>query len=130
MQRYKSLDEFFADQSPGKLKQINALRKIILEIEPTLLENLKWNAPNYQHKGEDRITFNVMNKQGKVKLLIHMGATKKESKSAPSILVDDEGIVEWNSDIRGTLTFIDLEDIASKKASLKKLIERWLAITV
>ena len=130
MQRYKSLDEFFANQTPEKLEQVNALRKIILEIEPTLMENLKWNAPNYVYKGQDRITFNLMNKQGQVKLLIHMGATRKESKSAQPVLDNDEGIVEWNSDIRGTLTFTDLEDIASKKILLKRIIERWLAITI
>lgn len=130
MQRYKSLDEFFANQTPEKLEQVNALRKIILEIEPTLMENLKWNAPNYVYKGQDRITFNLMNKQGQVKLLIHMGATRKESKSAQPVLDNDEGIVEWSSDIRGTLTFTDLEDIASKKILLKRIIERWLAITI
>lgn len=130
MNKYKTVDEFLSDQTPEKLEQINTLRKIIMRIEPTLIENIKWNAPNYVYKGEDRITFNLMNRQNQVKVLIHMGATKKENKAAKPVLVDDEGIVEWNSDIRGTLAFKDLQEITSREASLEKVIKRWLAIIV
>ncbi|NTV90402.1 MAG: DUF1801 domain-containing protein [Clostridiales bacterium] len=118
MDKYRTIDEFLSDQSSDKLEQINTLRELIIQVEPNLAENLKWNAPNYVYKGEDRITFNVMNKQDIVKVIIHMGATKKEDKKSNPILANDQGIVEWSSDIRGAISFDDISDIYSKMEML------------
>ena len=130
MNKYKTLAEFLADQTPDKLEQINKIRGLIVEVEPRLEENIKWNAPNYVHKGEDRITFNLMNKQNKVKLVSHMRATKKENKKGNPVLANDENIVDRNSDIRGTITFEDISDIEAKSESLKKVIRSWIALSV
>jgi uncharacterized protein YdhG (YjbR/CyaY superfamily) len=60
----------------NKQHQIDMLRSIILSVEPKLQEHIKWNAPSYVLNGEDRITFNLMNKESLVKLILHMGATR------------------------------------------------------
>lgn len=130
MNKYKTLKEFYDDQSEDRLKQIILVREVIMAAESSLQETLKWNAPNYTYKGEDRITFNVMNKQNKVKIVIHMGATKKENKSLKPVLIDASGLIEWNSNIRGTINFDDLNDIQSKQELLKKVITDWLALDV
>jgi uncharacterized protein YdhG (YjbR/CyaY superfamily) len=130
MNKYKTLEEFYNDQPEDRLKQIILVREVIMAAEPSLRETLKWNAPNYTYKGEDRITFNVMNKQNKVKIVIHMGATKKENKSIKPILTDAYGLIEWNSNIRGTIDFDDLNDVQSKQELLKKVITGWLALNV
>jgi hypothetical protein len=129
MKKYKTIAEFLEDQSPEQLEQITLLRTIIMGAEPSLTENLKWNAPNYVYKAEDRITFNLMNKEGKVKLILHMGATKKEEKKGQPVLIDNYGIVEWNSDIRGTITFKDIDDIKEKSIALSELIKKWLLVS-
>lgn len=128
MIKHKTLEEFFADQPKDKLDQVNALRSVILNSEPALVEGIKWNAPNYTFNGEDRMTFSLFNKQNKVKLVIHMGSTRKENKSGKPVLVEDEGIVEWNSDIRGTISFDNMTDIKEKLPSLRKVLKRWLEI--
>ena len=130
MNKYKTIDEFLDDQIPERLAEINMIRSLILKSEPALAELIKWNAPSYVYKGEDRITFNLLNKQNQLRLLIHMKKKKKEDKKAKPILIEDEGIVEWNSDIRGTIVFDGISDIESKKLSLQKVIKRWLAISV
>lgn len=73
--------------------------------------------------GEDRITFNLRNKDNQVKLILHMGATRKESKGAAPVIEDKFGLVEWNSDIRGAVSFADLDDVRAKREQLKEIIE-------
>lgn len=126
MKKYKSLEEFFSSQDAEKLQQIMAVRKVILSSSSDLIESLKWNAPNYLYKGEDRVTFNVMNKQNKVKVVIHMGAKKKEDKKGTPVIADPNELVEWNSDIRGVIQFENLNDINLKSKNFKKLIKNWL----
>ena len=107
--------------------QVQALRKIILGTMPSLREHIKWNAPSYALNGEDRITFNTINKENLVKLVIHMGTTHKEDKSRTPVLQEDGGIVQWISDIRGVVTFESYKDVKAKSTPLKDLLTRWLA---
>ena len=129
MQKYKTLEEFLNDLNEDKRQQVDTLRDLIINTAPQLEEHIKWSAPSYVLNGEDRITFNLMNKEGAVKLVIHMGATRKEDKKGKPILENDGGIVEWSSDIRGVITFQNIEDIQAKNRVLKKLLSNWLAIS-
>jgi len=128
MQKYKTVEEFINDLSDDKRLQVNLLRNLILNTEPHLEEHIKWNAPSYVLNGEDRITFNLMNKQGVVKLILHMGATHKENKKGTPIMQDESRLMEWSSDIRGMITFVSIEDINSNMTALKKVIKDWLSI--
>lgn len=129
MHAYKTVAEFLEDQTDDKRAQVEALREIILDSEPSLTENIKWNAPNYVFDGEDRITFNVVNKEGTVKLIIHMGASKKEDKKAKPVLDDDSGLITWNSNIRGTLTFANIDDVPARREDLAIILQKWLALS-
>lgn len=128
MQKYKTVEDFIADMKDDKLSQVEALRSIILTTEPRLEEHIKWNAPSYVLDGDDRITFNLMNKQGVVKLILHMGATRKEDKKGTPVMRDASGLIEWSSDIRGMITFTTIDDINSNLISLKTIIQNWLSI--
>jgi len=128
MQKYKTLDEFLNDLSSDKRQQVDTLRGIITKTEPRLEEHIKWNATSYVLDGEDRITFNLMNKQDVVKLIFHMGATRKEDKKGAPIMQDESGLIEWSSDIRGMVTFTSLEEISSRLPVLQKIIREWLSI--
>lgn len=128
MQRYKTVEDFLNDLDGEKRSLVDALRDIILKTETRLEEHIKWNAPSYVLDGEDRITFNVMNKQGTVKLVLHMGATRKEDKKGVPVIQDKSGLIEWNSDIRGTITFSTIDDVNSNLITLKNIITVWLSI--
>lgn len=128
MQKYQSVHEFLNDLSDNKRLQVDVLRDLILSTEPELKEHIKWNAPSYVVDGEDRITFNLMNKQGAVKLVLHMGATRKEDKKGAPIMKDESGLIEWSSDIRGMITVTSIEDITANISSLKNIIKDWLSI--
>ena len=129
MQKYKTLDEFYKSLDDDKLAQVLEIRKLLLEAEPTLTEHLKWNAPSYVKDNEDRVTFNIMNKQGIVKLVLHMGATRKEDKKAVPVMQDDGGLIEWSSNIRGTISFPPHSDMHKLGRPFKEIIKNWLAIS-
>lgn len=130
MTKYKTLIEFFDDLDSDKKTQVEMIRKIILNLGFELEENIKWNAPNYNYEGIDRITFNLMNKEGKVKLIIHMGTLIKEDKKANPILKNAPEFIMWNSNIRGTITFEGVDDINQKEKELGPLLINWLKLKV
>jgi len=128
MEKHQSVNDFLKHLDENQCEQVQALRKIILMAEPGLVEHIKWNAPSYVFEGEDRLTFNLMNKARLVMLVFHMGVSRPENKKAQPIMEDRSGLMIWNSDIRGTLTFKDLEEIHSKQEILIGLIRNWLSI--
>jgi len=127
MNKYLTVDEFLADLADDRKQQVQALRTLIKAIRPQLTEHIKWNSPSYVLNGEDRITFN-MHYPDQTMLLIHMGATRKENKKADPIMKDETGLIKWNSDIRGTLSFRSLDDITNSQADITKILSDWLVL--
>ena len=128
MQKYKTVEEFLGSLDESKRSQIQVLREVILTSNPQLSEHIKWNAPSYVMNDEDRITFNTMNKQNVVKLVLHMGATRKEDKKADPIMEDENKLIEWNSNIRGTITFENIDDVQAKLPIVAQITKAWLAL--
>lgn len=127
MDKYKTVDEFLSGLDDDRRSQVLELRKYIFEEVPSLVEHIKWNAPSYEKDGEDRITFNTMNREQVVKLVLHMGATKKEDKKGQPIL-KDANMIEWASDIRGYMTFKNLHEVTSNEKEIKRTVRDWLAL--
>jgi len=126
--KHKTVADFITSLTPEKAQQVNVLRESILSSRPDLKEHIKWNAPSYALDGEERITFNVKNKADQVSLIMHMGATRKEDTDARPVLETDEGLVRWNSNIRGVIAFKNLEDVRAKLAVVLRVLDAWLAI--
>ena len=129
MNKYTTVTEFLDDLDETRRVQVQQLRDIILKVNQNLGEHIKWNSPSYVLDGEDRVTFNIKNKQQLVKLVLHMGATRVEDKKGEPVMKDDAGLIEWNSDIRGVITFQDADDVESKKIAVAKILGDWLAVS-
>ena len=127
MNKFKTVDEFLNGLDEDRRSQVLKLREYILDVEPSLTEHIKWNAPSYVKEDEDRMTFNTMNKESIVKLVFHMGATKKEDKNGQPVL-DDAHLIEWVSNIRGYMTFTTLDEIIANKREIKRTVQEWLAL--
>lgn len=127
VKKYGTVAAFLEDLSDERRGQVEALRAIIHAAEPSLTEHIKWNAPSYVFNGEDRITFNT-HYPDRILVLLHMGATRTEDKKGVPIMDDLTGLISWNSDIRGTLSFESQADVTQKREAVTTLIKRWLAL--
>ncbi len=128
MKKYKSTTEFINDLSPEQKEIFILVRSYILEADSTLSENIKWNAPNYNYKGVDRITFNLMNKNRSIRVILHKGAKEIEDKKAKPIMDDATHLINWNSNIRGTLEFTDIKKIQEQHQSLVTIFKNWFSL--
>lgn len=125
---HTSADDIVSALDDATRQQVQLLRDIIGSLDADLTEHVKWNAPSYVLDGEDRITMNLRNKEGLVKLVLHMGATRPENKKGTPVLADDEGLVAWASNIRGLIAVADADDIRAKEPALRRVLTSWLAI--
>jgi hypothetical protein len=109
-------------------KEINQLRKDILEADTGLSENIKWNSPNYAFKGQDRITMRIQ-PPGKIQLIFHCGAKVTEQPKA-KLVEDTSGLLKWKTNDRAVATYKTMQEIVAHKAALSSIIKAWLAASV
>ncbi|TAK14710.1 MAG: DUF1801 domain-containing protein [Anaerolineae bacterium] len=124
----KTHQEFMTGFGDERKPLVAALLKAITEECPTLTETIKWNAPTFCDDGKDRMTL-MLHKKDRVGLILHTGVRPKEDKKAPHLYTDDTELLEWNSNLRATITFLDLSDFTSKRSLFIKAVKRWIEET-
>ncbi len=129
MTPYKDVSSFVADLDPSRAAIVLALRRVIAGDHPDLVERIKWNSPTYADDGVDLITINVKNKQKIVQVILHMGAVRRELRAQSPVLVDDEGLVVWHSNIRGQIDVPTLDLLGTRTEALRRVIGRWRLLT-
>ena len=104
---------------------ISILRQAILAADPAIVENEKWNSPNFTHDGVDRVTLRVHPKGG-VQVIFHRGA--KQRADVDTFHFDDPtGLLEWPAPDRGVLKVVDAEQAAALAARITMLVRQWIA---
>lgn len=109
------------------MKEIEALRKLILHTDPAIGENIKWNGPNFYHQGRDKITLRI-HPSPQLQMILHRGA-KVLTPLKYKLIKDDSGMLVWKGNDRAIITFQDMKAIKEKEIQLKKVIKQWLAAT-
>lgn len=119
--------QFISEMNHPLAVEINRLREIILTANNDISEIIKWNGPNYMHRGEDRITMRIQPPK-QIQLIFHRGAKKLEQPSH-KLIEDHTGILNWRENDRAIATFKTLEEIDANTENLATIIKSWLSAT-
>ena len=118
----QTVEQFIDDLEHPLKAEIASLRHLILGIDPSISEEVKWNAPSFR-TSEHFATMNLRGKNGLL-LILHLGAKKR---SLPEGAIDDPGgILEWLGPVRASVSFASEDDIAGKKPALTNIVRQWL----
>ena len=123
----QTVTDFITSLNHPLEKEIEQLRKIILNANKALTENIKWNAPNFCFKDEDRITMRI-HPPKQVQLIFHRGA-KVQALPSKNLIADDKGLLKWKTTDRAVATFTDSTEIKAKRADITELVTEWLKVT-
>lgn len=124
----KTHQEFLSEFAYERETLVRALLTAITEEYQHLTEIIKWNAPSFCDNGKDRMTI-MLHKKNMVGLILHTGAKRKEDKKAPHLYDDSTGLLEWNSNIRATISFANIDDFLTKRELFKEAVQAWVAKT-
>lgn len=123
----QEVNQFLAELEHPFKPEIEQLRKIILGANKELYENIKWNAPNFGLKGEDRITMRI-HPPKQIQLIFHRGA-KVQNLPPKNLITDDKGLLAWKTTDRAVATFANLKEIKSAAGDITDLVTKWLKAT-
>jgi hypothetical protein len=109
--------------------EIEYLRNCILASNSELIENIKWNGPNYSFRGEDRITMRVQPLKKQVQLIFHRGAKKMMQPDSKLIQSDAKWLV-WKENDRAVATFKSKQELEDAEFELTQVIIKWVKSTM
>jgi len=126
----QTVDAFLAELQHPRVDEIERIRAILLGCGPAVTEHVKWNAPSFCVRGEDRITFRLQ-PGDRVQLVFHRGPKVKHTGFHFDRDADPEGkgLVEWVAADRGVATFAGMADVESRAGALARIAARWILAT-
>jgi uncharacterized protein YdhG (YjbR/CyaY superfamily) len=106
----QTVDEYMASLEHRLKAEVQAIRAIILAVDPRIKEEVKWNAPNFSYK--DYIaTFNLRTEEH-VHLIFHN----------PAIASIHSEILEGDYPDRRMAYFRDMADVQAKKSEIEFVV--------
>lgn len=104
--------------------EIEALRTCILNADKNLVEDIKWNGPNYSLNGNDRITMKIQPPK-QIQLILHRGA-KKIAQPKNKLIASTSKLLDWKENDRAVIGFKTLKEIEAADKELSTILKQWL----
>jgi hypothetical protein len=104
--------------------EIDKLRSLILQANSEIVENIKWNGPNYSFRNEDRITMRIQPPK-QIQLIFHRGA-KKLKQPSERLIKDESDLLTWKENDRAVITFRNITEIENAGNELNTIVNKWL----
>lgn len=110
--RTDKVDEFLRERNHPLTAEVEAVRSIIKGVNKDINEEVKWNAPSFNFKGEYLVTFNLRDTK-RIHLVFH------------NLLIPQvkSKILEGDYKDRRMTYFADMQDIRAKKPLLEKALK-------
>ncbi len=108
------VDEYLSKKGHPLTKEIDKVRKIILETDPRVEECIKWSSPTFMYKGNMASFF--MNAKKHISLMFHKGA----------MINDPSGLLQGEGKEGRTAKFADMDEIEKRKEDLQAVVKEWI----
>lgn len=118
------VSQFILDLNHPLQAEIDYLRKLILSVNEEITENIKWNGPNFMHKGLDRFTMKL-HPPKQIQLILHRGYDVKEQ-IPQRLIASDFPLLNWRSNDRAVISLKSIHEIKQNEAELVSCLNNWI----
>lgn len=110
--RTDKVDEFLETLSHPLKAEVEAVRSIIKGVDKGVNEEIKWNAPSFNYKGEYLVTFNLRDAK-RIHLVFHN----------PHVSKVKSELLEGDYVDRRMMYLADMRDVKKKKPMLEQILK-------
>lgn len=120
----RAVDDFMARLEHPFKPGIETIRTVMLGVDPSVSEGIKWNAPSFR-TSEYFATVNLRARRG-VDIILHLGAKVRALPAGGITIPDPEQLLRWLGKDRASVSFGDTEDLLHKRAALHAVLREWI----
>jgi hypothetical protein len=118
------VDAFMAALVHPFKNEVEQVRALILGVDPSVAEGIKWNAPSFR-TSEYFATTNLRSKGG-LGVILHLGAKIRALPPGGVGISDPEHLLQWLAPDRAAVTFRDAEDLRAKAIAFQSVLQQWI----
>ena len=120
-----AVDAFMATLDHPHADAVQRLRALVLGVDPTVAEGVKWNAPSWRTT-EYFASTQLRSKTG-VGLVLHRGAKTRALPDGGLPIDDPQGLLRWPAPDRALLVFADRAAIEPQALAVQAVLRQWIA---
>ncbi|WP_145069199.1 DUF1801 domain-containing protein [Engelhardtia mirabilis] len=121
-----AVDAFMAQLEHPHSEAIELLRELILGVDDSIAEGIKWKSPSFRTT-EYFATTNLRVKGG-VGLILHLGAKVRDLPAGGIAIEDPEGLLDWLAKDRARVDFGGVDEVRERRGALEALLRQWIAL--
>lgn len=121
----QAVDAFMAALEHPRKADLEALRALVLAVDPSIAEGIKWNAPSFRTT-EYFATTNLRGATG-LRMILHLGAKARAMPPGGLVIDDPEGLLKWLAKDRAMIEFRDGGDLRARQTALRQLLGQWIS---
>lgn len=103
-------------------KEIAAARRLILDVDPSIREAVKWNAPSF--RTADYFATIHLRSTATLQLVFHRGAKAKVAKTME--ISDPHGMMNWRAPDRCVVTVGAGQVFTQRREALEMIVREWI----
>ena len=120
----EAVDAFMTKLDHPHKRDIEALRNLVLAVDPAIREGVKWNAPSFRTTGYFATT-NLRAKAG-IGVILHLGAKARALPKGGLAVDDPEGLLKWLAPDRAMVELGAGKEFAGKAAAFQAVLRQWI----
>lgn len=118
------VDAFVAALKHPLASDIDAVRRIVLGVDPSITEGVKWSSPSFRTT-EWFATLGVRSRDT-MQLVFHCGPKAKDGATAVTGVPDPEGLIRWLSTNRCLVTLGKGAEITRHRKAFEAIVRAWI----
>jgi len=119
-----AVDAFMAQSTHAHKDAIEALRGIVLAVDASVTEGIRWNAPSFR-SSEWFATTHLRCRRG-IGLILHLGAKVRALPPGGLVIDDPSGLLKWLGPDRAMLEFDGLGELQQRTPAVLALLRQWI----
>ncbi|MEF3083080.1 DUF1801 domain-containing protein [Luteimonas sp. SMYT11W] len=120
-----AVDAFMAALDHPHAGAVQRLRALVLGVDPTIAEGVKWNAPSW--RTTEYFATTQLRAASGIGLVLHRGAKARALPDGGLAIDDPDGLLTWPSPDRALLAFADRDAVDSGADAVQALLRQWIA---
>ncbi len=120
----RAVDAFMAGLVHPFKSEIEQVRALILGVDSSIAEGIKWNAPSFR-TSEYFATTNLRSRTG-VCVILHLGAKVRELPAGGVSISDPERLLQWLAADRAAVVFRSSEEMRAKAEAFRSILRQWI----
>ena len=120
----EAVDEFMGSFVHLHKDAIADLRRMILGVDDSIAEGVKWNAPSFRTT-EYFATINLRAKRG-IGVILHLGAKVRDLPEDGIQIKDPEGLLKWLAKDRAAMEFADALELKCRRGAVEQVLRHWI----